>query len=229
MTHYAIRISREYIDISGTINKMSELSEMSVWYEHPADEDVSRTHVHGLLMSSSINTDSVKNWIKKELNLKTFDRSDWVFSTTYTSKKIKYSITMESYPKYITYMTKGIFQPKFNKGFDPEFLEQRRLLWVEPSMNDKYEKIGYKIIKPETPKEKKLREFELLELIDKRLKEKFTIWDDFKMIPVVIDVLLEQKHCLSVYKVRDWVEKVQMYGYKQSFVDKVRTYMAPRG
>ena len=132
MEHYAIRISRPYTDISGVITKASDLSEQSVWYEHPADEDVSRTHVHGLLLCSSIKTDTVKNWIKKELAVTEFSKYDWAFATSFKTKdKRDIKITKDNYERYVTYMTKGRFEPVFYKAFTKESIEDCKALWVD--------------------------------------------------------------------------------------------------
>lgn len=233
MSHYAIRISREYQDISGAIVKMAGLSEKSVWYEHTADASVSRTHVHGLLLCSAIKTDTVKNWIKKELNVTEFSKSDWAFTTYYIDKLTKQRavITDKNYEKYIIYMTKGKLDPKYNDGFTIDFLNQCKAGWVEPEKKPQLEggKISWKVIQPETPKEKKLREWELLEFLNEKChKELNAVWDRDKAIPIIVNGLKEQKHCLSKFKVKEWVEKVQMYGYKKSFIDDVIEYMRPR-
>lgn len=231
MSHYAIRISRSYQDISGSIIKMAELSDKSVWYEHPTDDFVSRTHVHGLLLSSSIKTDTVKNWIKKELGVTEFNKSDWAFSNSFALKTGgKILITLDNYTKYITYMSKGIYDPKYNKGFSEDFIIGCKNGWVEPVKQPQLTPEG-KIswVVKETPKEKKLREWELLKFLDDKCKRELNnIWDRDMAIPIIVNGLNEQKHCLSKFKVKEWVEKVQMYGYKKSFIQELIEYMRPR-
>jgi len=206
---------------------MVDLSDKAIWYEHMADKSTSRTHVHGFLLNSSIKTDSCKNWIKKELGVETFEKTDWVFATSYTDRnKKKIPITLENYGKYITYMTKGRLDPVCIKGFEPEIIRDFKGAWVAPcaiTVNPNYQHIAYKLVKPETPKEKKLRESELMDLIVKRYNEKYNeaCWDTQAAINHVVDVLKEQKHLLGVPKVRDWVWRFKMGYHTQNFKDEV--------
>lgn len=112
----AFRITNPYIELVSFITKLEEVSNKLIVYEH----DASRTHIHGLVLGCKITTDTMKNWIKKCLNVKTYVKTDWSFKTA-----------DDGYDKYITYMSKGKFDCKHNKGFEDEYIDQCRKSWID--------------------------------------------------------------------------------------------------
>lgn len=112
----AFRVSSSYDSLTDFITKLSEVSEKVIIYQH----DATRIHIHGLVQDCRISTDTMKNWIKKCLNVKSFPKSDWSFKSV-----------DDDYGKYITYMSKGKLSPMYVKEFDDEFVEQCRNEWVD--------------------------------------------------------------------------------------------------
>lgn len=117
MSNYAVRLTRSYEDCSGAILRIANVVERIIVYEHQA----SRTHVHMLLDNCSVSTDTLKNYIKKELGV--VSSRDWSFKTAIKS--------VMSYANYIKYMYKGENKPKYNKGFTEEEITFAESLWVD--------------------------------------------------------------------------------------------------
>lgn len=119
MLSYAVRVSRPYNDISGIVSLWANRSQTVIVYEHPADEEVSRTHIHMLLVDVDVKDERLKriaHTISPDLN----GNKDWSFK-----------LTSGDYEKYITYMTKGTLCVSFVKNFSQDKLEELRLKWVE--------------------------------------------------------------------------------------------------
>lgn len=98
--------------------------EQMVVYQHDADEEVSRTHVHALV-ETSVSTDTLKNRLQKLIGYR-LSKSDWAFSA-----KGRDGSPIED--RFITYMSKGKLQPIALKGFTQEQCDSYKGLWVEQS------------------------------------------------------------------------------------------------
>lgn len=98
--------------------------EQMVVYQHDADEEVSRTHVHALV-ETSVSTDTLKNRLQKILGYR-LPKADWAFSM-----KGKDGTPIED--RFVTYMSKGKLQPIALKGFTQEQCDSYKGLWVEQS------------------------------------------------------------------------------------------------
>lgn len=64
------RIHRPYSDVSGFVVSLLDRCEKGFVFEHSADEDVNRTHIHGYMFGSELLPKTVsQDWIKKKLGL----------------------------------------------------------------------------------------------------------------------------------------------------------------
>lgn len=123
MFHHAIRVTLPYQDCSGIISRWSDRSARVVVYQHDADEEVSKTHVHLGLYGCEVKAEALKRmWPDAPGKGNEF----WSFKEA----------SVEA-AKYITYMSKGILRAKYTKNFSQEELENSRLAWVEPVKADK--------------------------------------------------------------------------------------------
>ena len=120
MTTYAIRITAAYDDLKGYVEKMAEVCDKLVVYEHT---DVSRIHIHAYVENVTVSSDTLKNWVKKCLGVVAFPKSDWSFVTQLQGEEVK--------PMFITYMSKGVLRPKFIKGISTEDVDAYRLKWED--------------------------------------------------------------------------------------------------
>lgn len=109
--------------------RLSQNAEKAIWYLHPIKDRTGQEmpHVHGLIYNFSKSDDTFRNEVKKTLNVK---GSQLGVSNTYERGT---KMTEEHIDKYVCYMSKGKFQPIYNKGFDDPWVESRRLEWRAPT------------------------------------------------------------------------------------------------
>ena len=184
-----IRITNTYTQLSDFCKRLIPVCDKVVIYEHEA----SRVHIHGLLINCKVSTDTLKNWIKKDLKVSAYPKSDWSF-------------TVGQDDGFITYMTKGLLNPKFVHGYTDEFLEAKRTSWV-PVEKRKAEKTQYKL-KSENPTEAKFRQNELMQMVKDRCKA--NDWSSMDQILTCIRqvVYVEHKTIVGRYKIRDFYDYV---------------------
>jgi len=129
--NYAIRITLPYQDCSGIISRWSERCHGIVAYQHDADDEISKTHVHLALHKSEVRAEALKRmWPDAPGKGNEF----WSFKEW----DVRYNDSGRlSSLGYLTYMSKGIHSPVFAKKIDLDILEEARLLWVEPVKADK--------------------------------------------------------------------------------------------
>lgn len=114
----AIRLTLEWNDM---LHEYFDRFDRAVVYQHNADEEVSRTHVHALV-ETDVTTDTMKNHLQKILGYR-LPASDWSFVS-----KLK-RLPVED--KFITYMSKGKLEPVYTKGFTAEEIERYKSDWIE--------------------------------------------------------------------------------------------------
>ena len=132
MAHYAFRLSYSYDTLKEFALEVAKVCSRVIIYEHNDAMGCSRTHIHGLLMDCSVSSNTLKNWVKKILNL-TPQKTDWSFVSYYTKKPSKEHITIteENHGGTITYQSKGSLSYKFMKGFNEEFINECKSKWIE--------------------------------------------------------------------------------------------------
>lgn len=114
---------KEYLEFIKTV---SNEVEKCIWYFHPIGKKSEKPHIHGLIINYPKIDDTMRNMIKNEFDL---DGRKQEFSVS--NKYDKIVMTNETYPGYITYMTKGKFEPVFSKGFDKEEIEKLKNEWID--------------------------------------------------------------------------------------------------
>lgn len=98
------RITREFRDVSGMLMLWAEQSTEYYVYEHSADEDINRTHVHFLFKGSKATVKNLKE--RKDYKDLKLERTDHAYKDWDESKG----------QSYITYMTKGSLEPKLTSN-----------------------------------------------------------------------------------------------------------------
>jgi len=126
--HLAVRLRLPYDNLRQVFSDWALRSQRLVVYEHPEEDNI---HCHALLLNVGVSENTLRNDIKKHgLPLK--GAGQLSFKTTYkTPDKQVVDITDESAPQFITYMSKGKYDPKYVKGYDDEFMVSRRSIWVD--------------------------------------------------------------------------------------------------
>jgi len=122
---HVCRITRPYADLIRVFSNWTEVSDKVLVYEHPFGISLrtgktQKEHCHVLIQGCTIGEEALKKRIKNIIRLS--GNGDWSWS------QAKY----DGVEKYITYMTKGRYMPKYNKGYSEEFLENLCAKWVAP-------------------------------------------------------------------------------------------------
>lgn len=126
-------------------------SDRAVFYYHPDGKtDGKCPHIHGLLYNYKYIDDTLRKNVKRNFNL-TSSTSCSVSNTFKRGTKM----TELLYPRYITYMSKGKYEPVSSKGFSKEETDLAKFLWVEP----KEEKLQNIIIVPREKVKPKLTQY----------------------------------------------------------------------
>lgn len=123
----AFRVSEPSQKLTGFYDQLAKVSTHLIVYEHSA----SQVHIHGLVVDCKVSTDTLKNWIKKHLGIKAYDKSKWSFKTEYESKPVDYN--------FITYMSKGKLEPVFNTLPMSE-VDGYKNQWIQPERYSSKEK-----------------------------------------------------------------------------------------
>lgn len=127
--NYAVRITTPYDAYQKILSLWALKVGKLVVYEHVGDK-TEKTHVHLLIMESSVDAERLKQ-IAKENGSVPSGNKFWSFKTKH---KHHGPLTKETMDRYVTYMSKGIHEPKYYTGVTPEYLAERKAAWV------KYEK-----------------------------------------------------------------------------------------
>lgn len=212
MPNYAPRVSVCYADMSGVVHDWSETCEKMVVYQHDADKEVPRTHLHFLMINC-------KHKSPEALKRKFHSRVE----TALEANEL-WAWTHKDFPNpdegFIPYMTKGHIAPVFVKNFSPTELETARTQWVEPPPKEKVSD------KEDTKKPKKKTRRELVDIISARYKaidKKHDLLDRIadEITKIVIDVLNEEKMIFRRSKVQEYRDTVMGEHHKLKFLNFV--------
>lgn len=148
MNSIAFRVSRSFDELRTVFESLK--ASCVIVYEHEADDEVSRTHVHALVQKADVTVLALKRRIEKAVGK--VNRSDWSFKET-----------DENVPKYITYMSKGTLTPSYRRGgYDDLEIERFKTNWVPPSVETKPTAITYKDIVAEVIAEVPISELDFV-------------------------------------------------------------------
>lgn len=202
MSDYAIRITRSNCDISGVYDKFASVSTMVVVYEHPDEGNV---HVHMLVMGCKVGTDTLKNYIRKEIG--TVSAKDWSFKA-------------KANKDFIAYMSKGKYDPVYVHDISADEISVFKAQGYDKK-NIRLE--DGKFIKPVKEVVKKTKR-ELVELMVSTIDLNGTTRDVMNGIK---KVLVKHNQVIGNYKVIEFYDAVMMYGNDEKWLDRV-VYMCER-
>lgn len=182
----ACRITYMVYDVSTALQKIADKSEKLVVYAH---DDGNRPHIHFLIEGITQSTDTIKNWIKKDVG--TVAKTDWSFKTEHEGKPIDYG--------YVTYMSKGKLDPVFNKGFtDSELIELRNKWVVHKPSSKKWDLKDARVDKEKTQKE-------IVEVVIRELNGSS---NPREIVKILNRILSEEQKIVGRYKFRDYVDTI---------------------
>lgn len=191
----AFRITNSYLELSAFCDKLTKHCDKLVVYQH----DTTRTHIHGLILNCKVSTDTLKNYVKHALGVQSYPKTDWSFKTEHKGNPVS--------SDFITYMSKGSLQPSMQFGYTIEELEHYKSLWVDIVPKRKREMVQYKL-KLENPREAKIRQNELLDMVKQRVKESGLKQPRDILQAIRQVVYVEHRTIVGRYKIRDFYDYV---------------------
>jgi hypothetical protein len=115
-----VRISFPYDRIKTALAKVSEQSKAMVVYEH--NDKVDNVHVHFLVVDPVISTDTMKNYIRKDVGK--VEKTQWSFKKADDTS-------------CITYMSKGKLEPVYCVNVPTDEIARLKALWVSKERSEK--------------------------------------------------------------------------------------------
>lgn len=217
------RVSLDYGTLAKVFEVLQNETDVLVVYEHEADEDVNRTHVH-FLIDWVASVDTLKNRFKINCTTVTFKgNSSWSFLSSY--KPFKKSKEVPVNEDCITYMSKGELEPVVLKGFTQDLIAKYKDRWVERTPETSYQpKLTY--VTRETPSEAKKRKNDLIkEMLDRinihdgKYDTDISFSGNRHLLDVIIQVLNENKVVFSRYTIRDYYDTILARTNPSKFID----------
>lgn len=193
-----LRVSESYDTIHNWIEGIE--CDKIVVYEHEADEEVSRVHCHMLILGQVRKDDALKT---RYINL----YKPEVKGNKLWSWKQAYDLDC------LTYMAKGVLQPKYTKGFDTNELEEYRVKWVDPkTVNVKVE--NGKFVKEVKETDKKSKRY-MLEQMRQLVSSTST---PREILRAIRKVLMANNEVIGQYKMMDYYDSIMMYDMKENWL-----------
>lgn len=124
MFNFSVRITLPFSDVSGAVRSWAMKADKLLCYEHTNTDKV---HCHLLMMNVSVDAERLKQ-IAKACGVSGKGNEFWSFKTK--SKNVG-PISEATTERYITYMTKGMFDPSYVKGYDEYHLQALKEAWQE--------------------------------------------------------------------------------------------------
>lgn len=232
MERLAGRITRSYAELKTFFDKLEASCSHLAVYEHydvphPKDENkfiykVKRIHCHFQLEDLTCKTDTLKNWVKKALNVTEFAASDWEFATK-ISKGVKKGqpVNRDSLIQF----HKGVYPIKQQKGFTLDFINEQHSKSYIPENNIAVDSIKKYVTIQESPKERKKRQWDMLQDMKKEYGDLTDYFNIEKAVRAVIKVHKENNLLISEYKVKDYVLSMMDEG---TLVRRLTNFCSPR-
>lgn len=197
------------------ITSVADKSEKLIIYRHPKEE-AERDHIHGLCVNTTLSEKVFREWCNRKLKLEKSNKS-YSVGTTF-GKNIK--ISDLTYTTYITYMSKGKYDPLFNKGFSDEDINELKHQWKEPKEKNT-------VIQPEPiALKKKKTQYEIGQEAEIRYLEipGYDERDDVDwkhMIALVIQVLHENRIVAHEFTVAHIVQDIQARLSPDQYINRI--------
>lgn len=215
------KIRFDLLDASSTcVNFLEEISticDRAIFYYHPHGKtDGKSPHIHGLLVNYKKTDDTIRKIIKQRFNITSV--AGCSISNTF-SRGIKMSEM--TYPKYMTYMSKGIYDPIYSKGFEPEEFTMAKMCWSEPKKDDSKTTI---VIEPKEKVVKKMTQFQCAQEVEIRYIMEYQD-EEFRIEPLIeiTSKVLQENKTLSHYRiVANIIQDIQSRRNKTAFESAVK-------
>lgn len=198
---WQFRLSRPWAECEAPLKPLIDGCVGFAVYEHTHDNEVSRTHVHGVIVGCKWGEDTIRT---KYLRKICPNKSDYMLSRTYKVKG-----TVERPPindGVFVYQSKGQYF-MLQKGFSDAFLEEQRLKWVSPRAT----MVNTKVEKPATVKRIDMLK-EMIELVGDRH------YDTEHVLKCIRQILIKYDQIIGMYKLIDYHDSILWREEKSSYL-----------
>lgn len=198
MPNYAPRVSLSYADMSGVVQEWSNSCEKMVVYQHDADKEINRVHLHMVMIDCKYKTPEA---LKRQFHsrVKTDLKGNALWSWEHGKSEPGMS--------FITYMSKGELASVFVKNILPAEIEELRLQWKQPTP-----KGNLLTERKESAKTKyDLVQEMLQEVDDDEIVNKCSTRVADYLVSVVLKVLRKNRIVIGRYKVREYRDSLMYY------------------
>lgn len=193
------------------IKRISRESSKSVWYRHPNGKRGKGPHYHGLVFDYAKSDDTCREWIKEALNIK---GSQLGVSNKLPKEMGGAKMTEELTPRYVTYMSKGKFEPVYKNGYDDMEIAVLRNQWVDydnANANDNASaNANVMVCYVEKDNKNKITQYVLARMVHSRYLDEVGV-DNVevgKLVKITIKVLKENKKLAHKRMVANIVQDV---------------------
>lgn len=201
--HLFVRVTKSFSDMLRCFPEFEKVCDKLVVYEHEADEEISRTHVHFLITEVKVNRETLKNIIRKHCG--DMLRSDWSFKEC------------NDIGPTITYMSKGRLSWLYKHNFEEEYINECKSLWKDPTKKTVRLTNGKLVVQDHN--EKARSKNEILNEIFAELGDGCT--EVTAVLSAIRKVLIANKQVIGFYKMEDYYWTVVMHKDKVTWMERM--------
>lgn len=117
--NHVCRITRPADQLSDLFATWAKVSGQVLAYQHDADDKVKTTHCHVLIQGCKIGQEGLRKRALKILTL--YGNEDWSFAQD----------EFDATKNPIRYMTKGKYDPVYNKGYHELLIQSEKAAWID--------------------------------------------------------------------------------------------------
>lgn len=202
---FAIRITKAYVDISGLVQKIADIAENCVVYQH---DDASRVHCHMLVLGFTKTEDTIRRWMRGVFEKPA--RTDISIKSVYKDDAGK-EVPVDS--SFIVYMSKGQLDPVYVKGYTESDISDYRGRWVNQSPRQGLRTKNGKIVvdgvgdDPSQPSTQRGQKTKWQLLAEMQEEWGASCAPDFdELFRITRKILKRNKQAIGFYKVMDYME-----------------------
>lgn len=206
--NYVIRFDNDWNTSKELFNKIIENSEKVVAYEHPAS-DTKCVHIHALVWGWKKGEDTLRNLCKR------------LSKGSYECKsKIRRGGDAVN-EDFITYMSKGKYEPVYLMGWCEEFIREKKEKGYDKIYTSGGKLVIDKGVKVDgTAPPRKTRKDIVKDIVDD-IGEGIRRLDERDICEVIRKHLIRNNEVVGMYKVIDLYDSVLMYGSPDQWLDMV--------
>lgn len=220
--YWKVYFCTQHKDYSSFLTQINNDCEKAIWYYHPGGKkDADRPHIHGLIVNYKYTDDTLRKNVKKVFSLS--EPTQHGISCTF-SRGVK--MTEFNWFKYITYCSKGQYDPVSNKLFDEKEVSELKAKYVDEEKLCK-QPINI-VIEPREKRAPKLTQFQVSKEAEIRYMILYPDDDEIeyrKMATIVVQTLADNKTLAHKNTVKYILQDIQSRAHPDTFITDVLQMM----